>query len=456
MFYPEKSILQKILSFGLILLLLFPLLLSSSAYAAEYSYMDPFNVVIYCGKPDGYVAHAYNANYDRNTYLSLTDLSAALNGTERQFSFSYENTPEDGEYFQVTENEPALSHASASADAHTEQVWLEFRRNRLFLNDDEKKYYTYRDGFNDLYMSLTDIQLMFNMQITFAAEDCIYIYPDQVFQPDLTELERNGYFDYLNGVVLGDATTGEIFFRRDPNKVTSIASTSKLMSYLLIAEAMKSGAFRPDSPVVISESAEKLSKSGDGMIELTAGTEIPVSELLEAMLVASSNESALALAEYSYGSEEAFVHAMNAKAAELGLNSAQFFNCHGLPTYSLNTVQTKRQNRMNASDLFQLSAYILNYFPEITDITSKTYSVLPNLLYATANSNPLIFNMSNVNGLKTGSTNRAGYCLVASMPLSVQGETHNILLVLLGAETASERGQEAEILLRYAENIALH
>ncbi|MDO5445308.1 MAG: serine hydrolase [Eubacteriales bacterium] len=421
-----------------------------SAFSAEYNCMDPFDLVIYSGKSDGVVAKAYTSNYDNNIYVSLSDLSAALNETGKQFSFRYAETASEGEHFLVQPGESYVKPERPSAEEPREQVWLEFRRNRLFFNGSDKKYYTYRDGTNDLYLSLTDMQLMLDVTAEFVGTNCIYIHTDVPFDPDLHALEASGYFNYINGIVLGDADTGKILFFRDPNKITSIASTSKLMTYLLLAEAADAGKISFSDSVVISENAEKLSKSADGIIKMTAGTEVPAMELLNAMLLASSNEAALALAEYAYGTEDAFVDAMNRRAEELGLNSAEFFNPHGLPVYAYNTVQTKLQNRMNASDLFTLASYVIGKYPSITEITSKQYVMMPTLEYSTANSNPLVFNMPDVTGLKTGSTNKAGYCLAASMPVTVGSETHNMILILLGSETGAERGQQAEILLRYA------
>ena len=100
--------------------------------------------------------------------------------------------------------------------------------------------------------------------------------------------------------------------------------------------------------------------------------------------------------------------------------------------------------------LLFLVRHILQRFPQITDITSQQYGRMPSLDYTTANSNPLVFNLEGVTGLKTGSTNKAGFCLAATLPVTSGGETHNIVLILLGAETADVRAQAAEILLRYA------
>ena len=143
---------------------------------------------------------------------------------------------------------------------------------------------------------------------------------------------------------------------------------------------------------------------------------------------------------------------MNIRAQELGLTTAVFFTPDGLPTYTDGTFPAKRQNLMSAQDLFRLSAFVVGNYPALTEITSKAYASMPSLHYTTANSNPLVFNLPEVNGLKTGSTNRAGYCVVASMPVTYEDQTHTIVLVLLGAENAAERGQASELLLRCAVN----
>ena len=188
------------------------------------------------------------------------------------------------------------------------------------------------------------------------------------------------------------------------------------------------------------------------MIAMSAGAQIPMQELVDAMLLASSNESAASLAAHAAGSTEVFVARMNARAKELGLNSARFYSPHGLPVYTTGAATAKRQNTMSAWDMYRLCARLLERCPEITSITSRQYSSMSTLKYSTANTNTLVFNLSGVTGLKTGSTNRAGYCVAVSMDVTQGGETHDIVLVLLGAETPDLRGQAAEILLRWAKD----
>ena len=224
------------------------------------------------------------------------------------------------------------------------------------------------------------------------------------------------------------------------------------MSYLLIAESVKSGQLQLTDLVPVTQEALDLSLSADGIIDMTGIAAVNVSELLDAMLLASSNESALALAQYLYGSEGAFVEAMNRRAKELGLASASFRTVNGLPYYTSSSTPAKLQNTMTAFDLFKLCRHLLCFHPEITQRTSQPFGNMPTLNYRTANSNPMVFNMPGVTGLKTGNTNRAGYCLISTLPVTVGGATHTVVLAVLGAETPTMRNQASHMLLKYAQN----
>ena len=416
--------------------------------------MEPFSMTVYIGNEAAGV-RAYDANYRNNIYLSLHDLSYALSGTEKQFSFEYGKTPQDGEYHAITTGQPFKAENNGITQdplEAREDVWLAFKRNRIFLNGADRKYYTYREGGFDLYISLTDLQLMLDLNLQLLSHDSLRIDTTASFTPDYSFLQEEGFFDAVNSFVLGDADTNTVLWALDPNEPVSIASISKLMTYLLVCEAHERGELSFEEPVLISEHASEVSQSSDGIISMEPGQSTTVIELLNAMLVASSNESAVALAERVAGTEEQFVARMNERAAQLGLTTAKFYSPNGLPVYTLSAQPAKLQNQMSAYELFQFSSYVLKKYPEITEITSQAYASMPSLEYITANSNPLIFNLPGISGLKTGSTNRAGYCLSASMPVTVNGETHDIILVLLGSENGADRGQQAELLFRCAES----
>ena len=434
---------------SLLALLLCALLVTGLGAAAQAEGPKPYLIDVRVGEVT-LSMRAYSESYEGNVYLSLNDLAQALRGTEKQFCVEYRAGGADGELWELTTGKPAPAETGEKTGAPFALSYLNLKRNRLFVDGGERRYYSYRSDEKELYLSLADLQLLLDLTIWVDSAGVLRVEPDKPFAPDLYELKGEDYFSAFNAVLVGDADTGEIFFSDRRAWRCPIASVSKLMSYLLLAEAVRDGEVNADDEVTISTKAARLSWTADGVISLSPGDKIPLRELTEAMMLASSNECALALAEHVAGTEEDFVARMNERAAELGLLSARFYTPHGLPSYGASGLPGKRQNSMSAMDLFRLSAYLLENFPEITEITEKQFVHMEKLGFTTANSNPLVFNMPGVNGLKTGSTNRAGYCVVASLPVTVGEETHTLVAVVLGAETADVRGQCAEILLRAA------
>ena len=410
---------------------------------------DPFYLSVRVEGGKTARVRAYEQYYPGNLYLSLSDLSQALNGSSKQFLFSYKST--DKSFSVTTRHAAGAPEESPTARARGAAVDLDLTRSLLYVDGGERRYYTYyRDSSKDLYMSLTDVQLMLDLTAERLSDDELVFYPDLPFEPDLRALEREGYFDAVSAVILGDADTGEIIFGRDNRRALPIASLSKLMTYLLLCEAQERGELSFSDTVTITQESERISRSSDGMIAMSAGAQIPMQELIDGMLLASSNEAAASLAAHAAGSNEAFVELMNARAKELGLRTASFYTPHGLPVYTSGSVTAKRQNMMSAYDMFKLCSYLLERCPDLKGITSRQYSAMKTLKYSTSNTNTLVFNLPGVTGLKTGSTNRAGYCIAVSMNVTQGNETHDIVLVLLGAETPELRGQAAEILLRWA------
>ena len=424
-------------------------LLVSLPVSAHADDSEPFALTVVVGEQQMPV-RALQDTYAGNLYLSLRDLSAALSGSGKQFRYSYSYSNEEGYIFRVSPGEAADNASGGSAyPAESSVTYLPLRRNRLYVGDQERKYYSYRENSN-LYLGLTDIELMLDLTVRPVSATKLEFLTEIPFRPDPQALREGGYFEEFNAIVLGDVTNRKLLFTSQASRSFPIASLTKLMTYLLVMEAVEAGQARLNDAVPISPESAALSQSADGMIEMKAGMTVPLEELLEAMLLASSNESALALSEYLAGSEAAFVEKMNGRAAELGLKSAEFYTATGLPVYLGESVPVKRQNLMSANDLFTLCGYLLEQYPHLTDITSRQYAYFPTFDYTTANSNPMVFNLDGVTGLKTGNTNRAGYCLTVSLPIRVQGEGHNLVLVMLGAESVDIRGQAAEILLRWA------
>ena len=143
---------------------------------------------------------------------------------------------------------------------------------------------------------------------------------------------------------------------------------------------------------------------------------------------------------------------MNQKAQDLGLSQTVFFNSNGLPSFTEDFVPSKRQNSMSAEDMFGLVSYLLKVYPQVTDITSLEEATLESLDLEVRNTNPLLHNMPEVTGLKTGTTNKAGACLVTSLTADDGAMEHDLVVIVLGTEDSIERGRVSGLLARYALN----
>lgn len=389
-------------------------------------------------------------NYDRNTYFSLRDIAMLLSSTGKPFSL------------EVTKNTVALNPGNAYTPAGGENTpWensenpdITLRRNEFKVSGETVYYYTLitalPSGSYDCFMMAADLAMILDVNITAPNPGFLQIDTQTPFRVSPSDLENAGYFYGVNGVLAGDATTGEIYYQYQSDTPYPIASTSKLMTCLLAMDAVSSGQIALEQQVTVSDAAIALSASSDGVIPLEAGQQLTVQELLVGALLPSSNECALSLAETIAGSEDAFVQMMNQKAAELGLSQAVFYNCNGLPVYTGDAIPSKRQNRMSAQDMFRLVSYLLKVYPQITDITSMKSAALPSLDLEVKNTNPILHNLPESTGLKTGTTNKSGACLVTSLAADDGTTTHDLAVIVLGTEDSIERGRVSALLARYA------
>ena len=402
---------------------------------------------------DPVTVDAFDADYENNTYVSLRSLAGALSGSQKAFDVSYTydlvNGVRQNEHLDITTGK---DYTGADAD-HGYVVSASLMQNALVIDGRERRYWTYQHGSEgDLYMGLTDLAMVFDLSLAYEGENTIRIDTQSSWQADLDALNGIHYFDSLSGVYMGDLSTGKVLYAKGSATPRAIASTTKLMTCLLALDAVSEGRASMGDMVVISEYAERISQSVDGHIPLYAGQEILFSDLLCAMMLPSSNEAAIAIAEYLEGSEEAFVVKMNEKASALSLTSAFFYNCTGLPCFPENTVVSKVHNLMSAYDLFHLAQILVTSHPEVLEITSQKAAYLESLGYAVYNTNAMLYNLPGVLGLKSGTTNRAGYCLVTLMEIEADEENHTVVCVLLDAEGRDERNTKTELLLRYAQN----
>lgn len=385
--------------------------------------------------------HSFCSDYPNNQFLSLRDVATALSGTNKEFVLRIKK----GVIFVET------GHAAIEPAGEFRQslTGLSPTLNQLFVGDRECKYYSFllsdSGGAQDAFLAPVDIAMILNTGL--AYENGKYTFStDKPFSADPEQLKETGFFDNVNACAVTDLKTGEVLFSFEGTRPVPIASTTKVMTMLLVAEAIKAGQLSESMTVPVSEAAARLSLTDDGVFALEAGKSVSVSDLIAGMMIASSNECALMLAEAVAGSEAAFVKQMNEKALALGMTDARYFTCNGLPIYTLEVTPSKRQNLMSAESLAKLVKALLEEYPGITAVTSEKQKDLPTLGVKAASTNPMLWNLPQATGLKTGTTNRAGYCLITT----VTSGNASRAVVLLGAETISDRNRKSEVLARWA------
>lgn len=242
--------------------------------------------------------------------------------------------------------------------------------------------------------------------------------------PKAPSLSANSYYlmDFDSGVVLAE---------KDPHKKVEPASITKLMSMYLVDKALAEGELSPSDMVTISEKAWRM-KGSKMFIEV--GKEVSVKDLIKGMVIQSGNDATVALAEHIAGSESAFVGYMNHRAEILGMNNTQFKNVTGWP---------EEGHYSTAHDIAILSQAIIRDFPE----SYKTYKEKEFTFNKIRqfNRNRLLWKDDSVDGLKTGHTEAAGYCLVAS---AIREDTR-LISVVLGTKSNKDRTKQSQTLLNY-------
>jgi len=443
--------------------LLFPINSHADTQVAE-------NMHIILNNELSFDAHGISVSYDNNEYVSLRDIAYILKDTDKAFDLVISNSQIAIKTKDSEIEDPdiaALFSSNISFDDYELDGWTSLEKssfsshsqsfNKLTVNGDERKYYTMlfdRGGSYDCFIGLIDLCLLLDIDAYQDGDDVTYIDTTIGMKPvNPAFLEGYGYFQNVNSVLVGDATTLEIFYEYNSDKAYPIASTTKLMTYLLTMDAIKSGQISLNDKVSVSSKAVELSKTSDGVTPMREGMQISVSELINGALLPSSNECCLSLAEYIAGDEANFVELMKEKANLLNMNSAIFYNSNGLPIYTDDIIPAKLQNQMNTRDMFTLCSTILNTYPEIKTVTSQKKADLEALNLEVKNTNALLYNMKEVNGLKTGTTTKSGACLVTSLTVSDGATNHDIVIVLLGAEGAQDRFRVSELLADYAKAV---
>lgn len=250
------------------------------------------------------------------------------------------------------------------------------------------------------------------------------------------ETESNSLNLESQSAILIEQSTGQILYSHNIHEQLRPASVTKVMSILLIMEALDSGKISLTDSVPCSENASSM---GGSQIWLDPRETLSVDEMLKAICVASANDCVVAMAEYIAGSEEAFVQMMNDKAKELGMNDTCFKNCHGLDEDGHVT---------SAYDISLMSKELLNNHPSITKYTTIWTDSLRDGKSQLSNTNKLIKNYNGATGLKTGSTGLALYNLSAS----ATRDDLSLIAVIMKAPSTKVRFAEAQKLLDYGFN----
>ena len=230
-----------------------------------------------------------------------------------------------------------------------------------------------------------------------------------------------------------EASTGEVLYEWNPDERLQIASVTKTMTMLLIMEAIDSGKIHLDDMVTTSETAASM---GGSQVFLEVGEQMSVNDMLKAIAVASGNDAAVAMAEFIGGTHEAFVEKMNKRAAELGCENTHFINCNGLDETA--------EHYSTARDIAVISKELLKH-EKIFDYTTIWMDSLRGGSFGLSNTNKLIRFYKGANGLKTGSTSTAKYCLSAT----AKRDNMQLIAVVLCAPSTAERFGSATALLDY-------
>ncbi len=237
--------------------------------------------------------------------------------------------------------------------------------------------------------------------------------------------------------VLMDMATGTVLYEQNPHEKLAPASVTKVMTMLLVMEAIDSGKIGWDDTVTVSESA---AAKGGSQIYLKVGETMSVSDMLKSVAVSSANDCACALAEHIAGSESAFVDKMNARARELGMNDTYFVNCTGL-----DDDDSAKEHLTSAYDIAVMSRELMLNHPDIQKFTTIWMDTVRNGAFGLSNTNKLVRFYPGATGLKTGFTSAAGYCLSAT----AQRDGLGLIAVVLGAKTSQERFAGCKAMLDY-------
>ena len=249
----------------------------------------------------------------------------------------------------------------------------------------------------------------------------------------------------VKSAVLVDVATGTVLYEQNAHEPLAPASVTKIMTMLLIMEAIDSGKISWEDTITASEAA---AAKGGSQIYLKVGESMSVSDMVKSIAVSSANDCACAMAEHLAGSESAFVDLMNQRAQELGMADTHFVNCTGLDDGA-----EAVNHRTSAYDIAVMSRELLKNHPDIKKFTTIWMDTVRNGAFGLSNTNKMVRFYDGCTGLKTGFTSGAGYCLSAS----AQRNGLELIAVVMGAATSADRFAACKGMLDYGfANFALY
>ena len=237
--------------------------------------------------------------------------------------------------------------------------------------------------------------------------------------------------------LLMDVATGTILYEKNAHEKLAPASVTKVMTLLLIMEAIDSQKITWEDTVTASEAA---ASKGGSQVYLKVGETMSVSDMVKSIAVSSANDCACAMAEHIAGSEAAFVELMNHRAEELGMTDTHFVNCTGL-----DDSENASEHRTCSHDIALMSRELLKYHPDIKKFTTIWMDTIRGGTFGLSNTNKLIRFYPGATGLKTGFTSGAGYCLSAT----AQRDGLELIAVVMGCETSKDRTAACKSMLDY-------
>ena len=252
-----------------------------------------------------------------------------------------------------------------------------------------------------------------------------FLLPTAALAKGIDELTSKSY-------ILMDGQSGNVLLENNADEQLPPASITKIMTMLLAIEAIDSGKLKTTDIVSVSETAAI--KEGSHVF-LAPGEQISVDDLMKSIAVASGNDAAIAIAETLCGTQKKFVEQMNKRASELNMNNAKFINCNGLDT----------DGHVSCARDVAIMTFELLKHPKIFDYTTIWMDTLRNGTFQLANTNKLIRFYDGANGMKTGSTSKAGFCLSAT----AKRNGVQLIAVVMGAPSSKERFADASTLLNY-------